>query len=299
MPVGSFTEGLEPADREAVIWRFMDFAKFENLLVSGQLYFRRSDKLNDDHEGLPPEEFARKSLGLDRYDIGDNHELDNTLGTSARFRQAFYLSCWYLFKEETANMWARYGSGGVAIVSRYSRLSAVLDATPDRTYLGLVRYGWKLGTRWNLHRFITTKREEYSHEQEVRAALWLLNTGDGVNRHIDIDNRVHRRPVYSPPSTMPLGITRAVDLRTLVAEVVLNPNADAQFGKAVASLVSHHLPRVAVRASALTAYAHLLPSADDLRDVGFDRTPQAPRDEPELPSLPEAGVDPPTTVSSG
>ncbi len=124
MAVDNFIDGIEPASPNAVIWRFMELWKFEDLLT-GQLYFRRSDKLADIDEGMPPEEFARKSLGLD--DINDVRALDGDLGTTAQFRQAFYINCWYLFDEEPAGMWANYGKDGVAIVSKYSLFKTVLD----------------------------------------------------------------------------------------------------------------------------------------------------------------------------
>jgi hypothetical protein len=264
MSVEQFTEGIEPDDPEAIIWRFMPLERFRDLVETGQLYFRRSDKLEDEHEGLPSVEFARLALNLNRYDINDIHTLNNDLGSTAQFRQSFYINCWHLFDQETAAMWAKYGRDGVAIVSRYSLLKTVLEPIPDRPHVGLVRYGWKLGTRWNLLRFITTKREEYAHEREVRAMLWLLNSGDGVNRHIDIDNRVHPLPIYDPPETLPLGVKRSIDLRTLINKVVVTPNASAAVLAEVETLLTTaglHIPTIR---SGLTQYANFIPTADEL-----------------------------------
>ena len=147
MAVEQFTDGIEPDHPDAVIWRFMELWKFRDLLNTSQLYFRRSDKLEDVDEGMPPEEFARQALGLNPYDIDDIQKLNHDLGSTAQFRQAFYINCWYLFDHETAAMWAKYGRDGVAIVSRYSLLRAVLDLLADRPHLGLVRYGWQSGIR--------------------------------------------------------------------------------------------------------------------------------------------------------
>ena len=52
-----------------------------------------------------------------------------------------------------------------------------------------------------LMRFITL--EDYTHEREVRALLSILNSGDGVNRHFDLENRAHPRPIYDPTATLP------------------------------------------------------------------------------------------------
>ena len=104
MSVEQFTEGIEPDDPDAIIWRFMTLERFKDLLESRQLYFRRSDKFEDEHEGLPSEEFARLSFNLNRYDIDDIQKLNNDLGSTAQFRHAFYTNCWHLFSEETARM---------------------------------------------------------------------------------------------------------------------------------------------------------------------------------------------------
>jgi hypothetical protein len=56
MPVELFTDALEPSDKDAVIWRFMELWKFARLLETGRLYFCRADLFEDDEEGLPPDE---------------------------------------------------------------------------------------------------------------------------------------------------------------------------------------------------------------------------------------------------
>jgi hypothetical protein len=51
--------------------------------------------------------------------------------------------------------------------------------------------------------------------------LWIIDPHDGINRHFDIDNRVHTRPLTAPPDRVLKGHTRKVDLRALVTEIVL------------------------------------------------------------------------------
>jgi hypothetical protein len=265
MSVEQFTEGIEPANLDAAIWRFMPMERFKDLIETGELYFRRSDKLDDEHEGLPPAEFARLALNLNRYDINHIQTLNNDLGSTAQFRQSFYINCWHLFDEETAGMWARYSRDGVAIVSRYSLLKAVLDSLSDRMFLGLVRYGWAQGTRWNLLRFITTKREQYAFEREVRAMLWKVDSGDSVNRHIDMDNRFHPLPIYDPPGELPVGLKRPIALATLITDVVVAPTAPTSRIREVQELIVNAGYEFRVRASALTSGAKFLPNEEDLR----------------------------------
>ena len=264
MPVEKFVEGIEPQDPAAPIWRFVELWKLDDLVRTGELYFRRADKLNDEHEGLPPAAYEQV-LGLNPYDINDIRERNNDIGAIAQFRQAFYVNCWYLFDDETARMWAGYGKDGVAIVSRYDRLKNVLEPLADKPHLGLVRYGLTHIKRWNTVVFATTKREEFRHEREVRALLWLTNSGDGVNRHIDIDNRIHDRPIYDPPETLPEGIRRPIDVATLIGGVVVSPMAPKSRLTEVERLLTSAGLSVPVQISALTRYASFIPSEDELR----------------------------------
>lgn len=121
MPVSTFVDDPEPMDPRSSIWRYIEFWKLQDLVQTGQLYFRRSDKLKDEHEGLPPSEYERV-LKLSTFDLNDIQERDHRIGSLAQFRQSFYVNCWHLHIEETATMWARYGKEGVAIVSRYDLL---------------------------------------------------------------------------------------------------------------------------------------------------------------------------------
>ena len=121
MPIEPYVTRLEPNDN-AVIWRFLDLWKFEDLMAGEELYFRRADLFSDESEGLPPDVYARSVLGLDPYDVNDQQKLDNHIGFLAQHRQSYYISCWYLFRDETFKMWGGYAKDGVAICSRYGYL---------------------------------------------------------------------------------------------------------------------------------------------------------------------------------
>jgi hypothetical protein len=44
----------KPRNGDQKIWRYMDFTKFIDLLISDSLYFSRSDKFSDSFEGSLP-----------------------------------------------------------------------------------------------------------------------------------------------------------------------------------------------------------------------------------------------------
>ena len=181
MTVETYPDQLEPESQDVVIWRFMNMDKFRDLMATNKLYFCRADKLNDEHEGLPPEKYLSSLFGLNPLLLPDLHRLDSYLGTLAQFRESLYISCWHLFRNETDKMWKEYGDDGVAICSRYCLLKSALNAMGDQAFLGLVRYGAKHLSGYNLFRFITTKLEKYKDEQEVRGMLWIRDPHAGYH----------------------------------------------------------------------------------------------------------------------
>jgi hypothetical protein len=224
MAVEAYPDQLEPESQDVLIWRFMNMVKFHDLMSTGELYFCRADLFeNDKREGLPPKEYLPALLGLNPLDLRDRQTLNHHIGSIAQFRDSFYISCWHLFRTETDKMWKEYGEDGVAICSRYCLLKSALDAMGDRAFLGLVRYGAKHLTGFNLFRFITTKRADYEREQEVRAMLWITDPHAGINRHLDIDNRAHPLPLKPPPDRVLPGHRRRVDLQALITEIVVTP----------------------------------------------------------------------------
>ena len=103
MPVSLFTDGIEPLDPDAPIWRFMEFWKFQDLL-RGYLYFHRADLFDDETEGLPLDNYEQ-TLGLNPYALDDIQKRNYHVGFDAQIRQSYYLSCWNLVGDETARMW--------------------------------------------------------------------------------------------------------------------------------------------------------------------------------------------------
>jgi hypothetical protein len=212
MAMETYPDQLEPENQDAVIWGFMNMKKLRDLVGTGELYFCRADLFHDDSEGLPPENY-KPFPELNPLDLRDRQQITDSIGNVAQFREASYVNCWHLFREETCKMWKEYGEDGVAICSRYRLLKSALDSMNDRAFIGLVRYGSKHMTGWNLSRFITTKRIEYADEQEVRAWLWIIDAYAGGNRHFDSDNRAHTRPLTPPPpDRVPDGHRRRVGL---------------------------------------------------------------------------------------
>ena len=260
MGTETYPDQLEPQNRDAVIWRFLNMRKFRDLMMTAELYFCRADLLPDEREELSPEEYLA-TFGLNPFDVKDRRELLNHIGSDAQFREGFYPNCWYLFSEETCQMWKEYGNEGVAITSRYQLLKSALDGISDRAYIGLVRYGAQhlIGKRVNIFRYITTKRSKYAHEHEVRAFLWIPDPHAGINRHYDENNHVHPLPLTPPPAYVLKGQRRKVELQALVTEIVVTPWASSTTLDEIKQLASDTGYKIPVRQSELVRYAALLP----------------------------------------
>ena len=225
MPVVPHYACQEPAD-ETVICRFMDFGKFRDLFASEELYLRRLDLFKDDDpwEALPSDEYARKVLGLIRFDLDDELKLNDDQAFNRQFSENLYLNCWQIFEGETLHMWGRYGKG-VVVFSRFDLLKAQLHRQLDDIFLGSVKYTEVGTTGYNLIQFLFTKRACFEKEKELRIVLQCLDPLAGMNRHYNLDNFPGREPLPENPLhdwVHPFK-RRRIDLKTLVTEIRLSP----------------------------------------------------------------------------
>jgi hypothetical protein len=218
MPYQPHDDLRSPDDPNARIWRFMDLAKFLDLIHSRQLHLRRGDSFDDPYEGMIPDELISG--------VADPVRRTRRNAWHAERRADYYVTCWHVSEDEPAGMWKLYGGpdGGIAVTSTYERLRQALDAVLFAPcYLGTVEYG---DSPWDIDRFssdilaLMHKRKNFSHEREVRG-LVRLNGAGGVGRNIDQEGREHEMPLVEPSSNKNLRIDVNVD--ALVAEVVLSP----------------------------------------------------------------------------
>lgn len=112
---------------------------------------------------------------------------------------------------------------------------------------------------WNLFRFITHKRIEFAEDREVRAWLWIIEPHASGSRHIDIDNRIHPRPLTPPPDNVLKRHRRKVNLGALVTGIVVSPWAPSTMSDEVKALVENKGWAIPVQPSALTRYREFLP----------------------------------------
>lgn len=239
------------------LWRYISFSKFVSLLHTQKLHFTRADRFIDTFESSIPVrdiEAARSyyasllqseivNVGgvsqFPRSDIRKNlqhflklseaevnaikeEELPRyLLKTSNRYQ---YVNCWHTNENESAGMWQIYMNvnEGVAVQSTPEALATCLEPDQNTIYLGPVKYLDYAADSWGephpLHP-IFHKRSSFAHEREVRAV---------VINPIGVDPR-HSTGVLLP-----------VDLKKLIQQVYVSPNAEPWYRDTVYSVCERY-----------------------------------------------------------
>ena len=217
-----------PENQEQFIWRYLDFTKFLDLIITEELYFTRMDKFDDKFEGSNtiPTVKAREIFFqyLDRAGemIPENViKAKNALDKEyEELRQYFTVNCWHMNDYESDAMWSRYAkeSTGIAIRSTYKRLVTAIQASPLIIHIGKVGYVdfRKDLTPWgNAFILVLLKDKSFEHEKELRVVIWSKENKKycdpiehGVRVKISIDELVES--IFLSPST-PLWIRSLVE----------------------------------------------------------------------------------------
>jgi hypothetical protein len=179
-----------PAD-DTVIWRYMDFAKFVQLLEHQALWLARADTFEDPLEGTFTDfELASLRASSENFEIppsllpvGVRDAIERVSGM-VDARSCTFVSCWRMGDAESLAMWDLYGKGPgvVAIKSTVGRLRHQLEASMKDYYLAAVRYiDWANFGMLDAHiieesggrtRFLVSlfcrKDLSYQHEAELR-----------------------------------------------------------------------------------------------------------------------------------
>lgn len=178
-----------PSDN-TVIWRYLSFERFKQLLESSNLYFARVDQFSDFTEGAMTQktfECSVEDLMLQGLSRQDAEELSTMIASFNSFMHSkyFFANCWAAINHESNLLWRSYGSNNasddlnfkISIKSTIGRLKASLINPPVNMMIGRVKYidfnevdpYEKDGNEFSKNVFL--KQQEYESEQEVRIAF--------------------------------------------------------------------------------------------------------------------------------
>ncbi|MBT9539401.1 hypothetical protein [Thiobacillus sp.] len=217
-----------------VLRRYMDLAKYIDLLRTESLYFRRADKFSDRFEGaLTP--VIRRSIDEAHR---DGHTNENSETFYRRARVGSLVSCWSIGARDNMALWKLYGGAAtsIAVTTMIERLLTVASTWPDLTYISKVRYinhfanpDMVIGHYTDPLEF---KHEAYSYERELRIL---------ISRH--------RGDWERTPESIHLPIA---DLNSFVRSVVVGPEAPDWFYNLIVDITKRYGVNSPVRRSTLT-----------------------------------------------
>jgi hypothetical protein len=254
-----------PADDRGVIWRFMDFPAFVDLLHSSSLHFSRLDALGDPFEGYGtamdylkfklPEQIFRASggdLGQTRDKLeqwraqqAQDFERNQMLALLKRIRVAetCWANCWHLIEQESVALWKIYHGRNkpIAVQSTVGGLrDSIRSAGSNNVSIGVVQYSERtLGTSMSSAAQAVTKTKAFAFENELRAVL---------------------TPSPAEQVMLGTGTKVSVDLQSLVAAVRLSPVAEPWHVELVQRLIERHGLQRLCEQSPLFAHPEFVPS---------------------------------------
>jgi hypothetical protein len=225
-------------DPDVVLWRYLDFEKFDCLLSTGRLIMPSAQFLGDPLEGTSPPGHEKWWKDLEanaesedhRRIITDNHE--KLSGIAEVFRQHYYyVSCWHMNAVENSKMWGAYtkSSDAVAVTTSYRALRSAL---PTYIEIGMVRYLDYANERlpsMNMFEYITHKNTNFCFEREVRAVAFRpavdgLGLGDFQKNLFELESK--KGFVVLAPE---------VGVANLIHSVILHPDATEKFAQQIES----------------------------------------------------------------
>ena len=200
----------------ALLWRYIDAAKFLDFLHYSRLYFCRGDLFEDKFEGQFTQSWKRS--------IEHSYKENNINFTYEKFRhrlrQQIFLSCWHQSDAENMALWRIYGdsSCSVALTTTVDCFRTALDKQ-DLPYLVSIEkvdyVDYTTDPELDLSpysRIFAYKHSAYEFEKEVRVILDLDRQG-----HV-FDTPIEKKGLYVP-----------INPSSFLKNIVVAPNAPSWF----------------------------------------------------------------------
>jgi hypothetical protein len=180
-----YKDEIEHPDNNQKIWRYMDFSKYVDLMITSQLHFTRADKFEDPYDCSGLQFFGEQYKQLSLANPPEVKEWAHKVNT---FRRLFvYLNCWHMNDVPSAALWRLYSENKyetIAIQTTFGKLKSeienkwIKDGGPHITKVkyDIENAGEPIG---NGRLFsvlsradIIYKRPSFKHEEELRAFIY-------------------------------------------------------------------------------------------------------------------------------
>ena len=215
-------------DRQLTIWRYIDFTKFVDLLVTNQLFFNRSDNFEDPFEGF--------------LKVKDYAETKDMLSHQQRTKKYYFLNCWHINENQSDAMWKIFlnTKNGIAIKSTVENLIKSLERAKEDIFIGRIYYRDFDKVTFNellfekqnrtfdgrggsLNQF-NYKRSSFEHERELRLYYVDLPIPHAIKNGAPREPLTHKRI--------------DIDMNSLIDEVIVTPFADNWFRDLVEKVIN-------------------------------------------------------------
>ena len=224
-----------------LMWRYLDLAKFEDMLRTRSIYFARADRFTDQLEGkFTPSYTAPLSPSAQALHNAYNLPYDPVVKESAHetTRQCTFVSCWHMSGQESQRMWDTYTESSESVVIR-STGNALLRFVGDNSILkSCVKYQGN-----------DAPRTEFSH-----LSLFLYKP---IDCSFECEFRMIRPMALdgteSVLSDNPADFGRRVPIRLgkIIKQVITHPKANQMTKDRILTLLTSFLPSVKRRDSLL------------------------------------------------
>jgi uncharacterized protein YfbU (UPF0304 family) len=202
----------------SVIWKYMNFPEFMNLLQFRKLHFTRADNFKDELEGEVPY-FYIESLKMPQED-----EYLRVIDIYKSCKTRTYINSWSELKKESYAMWHIYSKKyGIAVETDCRRLKDII-----KPYNGVVRRVKYIDTDkcedmirsglnvfdkkdFHMEDIFTLKPDFYEYEKEIRA----IYTDTSKEKYKEIK----------------------IDIKSLISSIIISPFASRWFGEMVRDIV--------------------------------------------------------------
>ncbi|MEO8760011.1 MAG: DUF2971 domain-containing protein [Bacteroidia bacterium] len=212
---------------ETIVWRYLDFEKFVDLITIKKLFLCRSDKFADPFEGVLKLKDTNQS------------EIEINLLT----KKFYFVNCWHINDAQSDAMWKIFlkTNNGIAIKSTVKRIKNSLENTQENIHISKINYRdfsrttffdlmkepqniWpnSNGRGGSVNQY-NYKRKSFEHEKELRLIFIDLPIPHAII------NGIPREPLEDKIID--------IDLTKLIEEVVIAPFADKWFKSLVERLI--------------------------------------------------------------
>jgi len=233
-----YAECVPPSNPHIPIWRYIDFAKFVDMLERRQLHFARLDQLGDPFEGAPSDgTVALLRAWEERHPIttvsGEPSWRISARDTYRINSLIMYVNCWHINEHESMAMWRLYSREGIAIRSTYQRLVESFVGVAGDVHVGQVFYRdprdpAQPENPGNTPAPVLCKGMSYEYERELRA----------ITDRIPADWKSGSFPYDQYKDEQPKGVYVSADLDTLIERVYVAPGRPAWFKELVARVIA-------------------------------------------------------------